>query len=82
MDGMASVSFVAASVFAVALNYFIFNYLEYLTGIKIAPVKYSKLLNISYLAATVSPRRQVATTPHRRPVAAPLPRYFLRTRAK
>ena len=62
MDGMASVSFVAASVFAVALNYFIFNHLEYLTGIKIAPVKYSKSLIINCLAATV---------PQRRPVTAP-----------
>ena len=77
MDGMASVSFVAASVFAVALNYFIFNYLEYLTGVKIAPVKYSKLLIISYLAATVpqrrpvtAPRRSVLQSPRRYPVTS------------
>ena len=62
MDGMASVSFVAAFVFAVALSNLIFNYLEYSTGVKIVPVKYSKLLIISCLAATV---------PQRRPVTAP-----------
>jgi hypothetical protein len=77
MDGMASVSFVAASVFSVALNHFIFNYLEYSTGAKIVPVKYSKLLIISYLAATVPQRRPVTAlhrhilqSPHRYPVTS------------